>query len=232
MAKYTMYLRDVCDFYTREEVEAWFKSYDLRNYLTEHEIETIQSRGTWSKDRLAKKIVDHFFMNEIGTETPALFRHYALITMEEIMESKLPLIYSASIEYDPLVNVDYKETFTRNVDGNTSSTGTSNSTSNNTTSGISVSSDTPQGQIDKDEVLAGKYASNVGASESEANIQDNVNTSNTGESSSVENYTKYMKGNSGVSATAQKMVEQYRDNIRAIDYEIIKELQTLFFGLF
>lgn len=232
MAKYTMYLRDVCDFYSREEVEAWFKSYDLKNYLTDHEIETIQARGTWSKDRLAKKIVDHFFMNEIGTETPALFRHYALITMEEIMESKLPLIYSASIEYDPLVNVDYKETFTRNVDGNTSSTGSSNSTSNNTSSGISVYSDTPQGQINKSEVLAGKYASNVTASESEANIRDNVNTSNTGESSSIENYTKYMKGNSGVSATAQKMVEQYRDNIRAIDYEIIKELQTLFFGLF
>ena len=41
-----------------------------------------------------------------------------------------------------------------------------------------------------------------------------------------------MKGNSGVSATAQKMVEQYRDNIRAIDYEIIKELNDLFMGLF
>ena len=33
----------------------------------------------------------------------------------EIMEKKLPLIYSASIEYDPLVNVDYSETFTRAI---------------------------------------------------------------------------------------------------------------------
>ena len=47
-----------------------------------------------------------------------------------------------------------------------------------------------------------------------------------------EDYVKKIKGNSGVSATAQKMVEQYRQNIRAIDYEIIKELNDLFMGLF
>ena len=41
-----------------------------------------------------------------------------------------------------------------------------------------------------------------------------------------------MRGNAGISATAQKMIEQYRDNIRAIDYEIIKELNSLFMGLY
>ena len=41
-------------------------------------------------------------------------------------------------------------------------------------------------------------------------------------------YTKRVKGNSGVSATAQRMVQQFRDNIRAIDYEIITELEDLF----
>lgn len=232
MAKYTMYLRDVCDFFTREEVESWFKSYNLSDYLTVHEIETIQERGTWNKDRLAKKIVDHYYMSEIGAETPALFRHYALITMEEIMESKLPLIYSAAIKYDPLINVDYTETFERDITGNSSSNGSSNSSSSNNTSGISVNSDTPQGQIDKTEVLAGKYASQVGASESEASITDETTTSNTGESSTSESYSKTMKGNSGVSATAQKMIEQYRDNIRAIDHDIIMELKDLFMGLF
>lgn len=232
MAKYTMYLRDVCDFFTREEVESWFKSYRLEDYLTQHEIETIQERGTWNKDKLAKKIVDHYFMNEIGAETPALFRHYALITMEEIMESKLPLIYSQAIKYDPLVNVDYTEKFERDISGNSSSNGESTSSSSNASNGLSVSSDTPQGQINKLEVLAGKYASSVGASESNASILDNTNTKNTGKSSTTESYSKSMKGNSGVSATAQKMIEQYRDNIRAIDHDIILELKDLFMGLF
>lgn len=232
MAKYTMYLRDVCDFYTREEVEAWFKSYKLEDYLTQNEIDTINQRGTFSKDRLAKKIVDHYFMREIGAETPALFRHYALITMEEIMESKLPLIYSAAIKYDPLINVDYTETFERTIDGTSSSSGSSESSSTNNGSGLNINSDTPQGEISKENILNGAYASSTSASETEASITDNTSTANEGASNTSENYSKTMKGNSGVAATAQKMVEQYRENIRAIDYEIIRELNDLFMGLF
>lgn len=41
-----------------------------------------------------------------------------------------------------------------------------------------------------------------------------------------------MKGNSGVSATAQKMIQQYRENIIAIDRDIINELNDIFMGLF
>ena len=43
---------------------------------------------------------------------------------------------------------------------------------------------------------------------------------------------KQIKGNSGVSATAQKMIEQYRQNIIAIDRDIIQELNILFMGLY
>ena len=212
MAKYTIELRRLCDLYTRDTVESWFKDYELSDYLTTEEIEVINTRGTWSKDKLAKKIVDKYFMREIGLETPALFIHYVKVQMNEIMESKLPLIYSASIKYDPLVNVDFTEKFDRQVNDN----GTANS------SGLSIASDTPQGQIDKNEILSGKYASSTQGGESE----------NTSANESIETSTRHMKGNSGVSATAQKMVEQYRDNIRAIDYEIIKELNSLFMGLY
>ena len=41
-----------------------------------------------------------------------------------------------------------------------------------------------------------------------------------------------MKGNSGVSATAQKMIEQYRNNIRAIDREIIEKVGILFMRIY
>ena len=114
------------------------------------------------------------------------------------------MIYSRAIEYDPLVNVDFTETLTRTVE------------SEGNSSGLNVGSDTPQGQISKASILAGDYATGTSASEGEAS------------NNSEENYTKRVKGNSGVSATAQKMVEQFRDNIRAIDYEIIQELENLF----
>lgn len=202
---YTMTLYEIINnFYTREEVEGWFKDYELSDFLTQTQIDTITNSGIWNKDKLASKIVDHYLMEQIGFETMGLFKHKVKITMKEIMESKLPLIYSASIEYDPLVNVDFTETLNRTVD------------SEGNSSGLNVGSDTPQGQISKASILAGDYATGTSASEGEA------------KNNSEENYTKRVKGNSGVSATAQRMVQQFRDNIRAIDYEIITELEDLF----
>lgn len=222
MAKYTIELRNIINegYYTREEVENWFKNYCMSNYLTSEQVETILKANIFSKDRLASAIVDHYYMREIGYETIGLFKHYAKVYMQEIMERYLPLIYSNSIEYNPLVNVDYEENFTRNI------VGSGESESTNNASGLSVSSDTPQGQISKTNILQGQYASNTGASETESTINDT--TSNTTD----ESYTKRVKGNSGVSATAQKMIQEYRENIIAINEQIIKELDKLFMGLY
>lgn len=203
-----MELRGVCEQVGRSTVEGWFKDYELSDYLTTDEINVINTRGTWTKDKLAKKIVDTYFMREIGFETIGLFALKVKTQMNLIMESKLPLIYSAAIKYDPLVNVDVTTTLTRQVDD------TANS------SGLTINSDTPQGNINKADILSGEYASSTQGGES-ANNSQTIETSSTN-----------TKGNSGVSATAQKMVEQYRDNIRAIDYEIIKELNSLFMGLY
>lgn len=212
MSKYTIEIRKICDLLSRDTVEGWFKDYELSDYLTSEEIQVILDRGTWSKDKLASKIVDYYYTREIGFETIELFKIHVRTKMNNIMESKLPLIYSSAIKYDPLVNVDVTTTVSRRVDD----AGTNNS------SGLTVNSDTPQGEISKENILAGTYASSTQGGES-----TNSSTSQTIESSSTNT-----KGNSGVSATAQKMVEQYRQNIRAIDYEIIKELNTLFMGLY
>lgn len=216
----------------------------------------------------------------------------AKIRMQEIMEDYLPVIYSNSIKFDPLVNVDYTETLERDIDGTSENLGTSNSSSQNTgsvnstsedsgtasssaensgtsnstsssnSSGLNVSSDTPQGQISKQAILNGAYASTTNASETESEIEDNTTTSNNsssesettnssttesntsnsssstetsknnGTTSSKETYTKNIKGNSGVSATAQALIKQYRDVIRAVDREIINDLNVLFMGIY
>ena len=244
MAKYTIELRKVCDYYTREEVENWFKSYNLEDFLTPQQIQVIENNGLWTKDKLAKKIVNHYFMREIGFETPALFKHYVLITMQEIMESKLPLIYSKCIEFDPLVNVDFTEIFERKVEGSANSnaisngTGSSSSSSNSNSESFSIENQTPQSRITKQNLEDGIYASSISQIENSSNINDNTNTStnNTTQASTdneqIEKYTRTQKGNSGVSTTAQKLIEQYRDIIIAIDKEIINELSSLFMGLY
>lgn len=224
MARYTIELRHVIDMFGEDKVKSWFMDYELSDYLTDEEIAVITSRGVWSKDKLAQAIIDHYYMYEIGLETPALFAHQAKVLMRELMEEKAPLLYSAAIEYDPLVNVDYTETFDR-TSGNHSS---SNSTSTNNGSGLTVSSDTPQAQISKQSILQGDYASSTSANENENTIADRTTSDGNG----TEEYTKKIKGNSGVSATAQKMIQQYRDNIIMINRDIIKDVNMLFMGVY
>lgn len=212
MAKYTIELRNVCKLYGRDEVENWFKDYRLEDYLTSKQIEQITNAGVWSKDRLATKIVDHYYMREIGLETPGLFKHYAKVYMQEIMERKLPKIYSNFFEYDPLSSVDYTEEYTRQINTGTNSTGnvtsnstssinsdssgSSNSNSSNSSSGLTVSSDTPEGQINKEEILNGKYASSTSASETESQINDSTTTESNSTSTSNDNSSSNSKGES------------------------------------
>ena len=232
MASYTIELRKVCEMFTREEVEHWFSSYNLSDFLTPEQIQVLQKYTVWSKEKLAKKIVDHYFMREIGFETPWLFRHYAITTMNEIMEKYLLLIYSKFLEYDPLSSVDYVEEYTRTIDNESESQGNSNSNSSNNSSGLIVASDTPQGQINKQSILNGAYASQTNASETESEIQDETETQSTGSSNTVEHYTHSMKGDNGVIVTNQYLVREFRELATSIDLEIINELSTLFMGIY
>ena len=220
MAKYTMEIRELISTFSEDEVKSWFSQYELSDFLTPDEIKVIEDRGTWSKDQLTKRIIDHYYTREIGTDAIGQFMLFVKDKMNEIMETYAPLIYSASIKYDPLVNVNFTEEYA----GTTGSSSKSSSSSSG--SGLTVNSDTPQGQISKSQILQGRYASSTGANETENKVDDT--SSNNGN----ENYTKTTKGNSGVSATSQKMIEQYRDIIRAINTEIVYELEPLFMGLY
>lgn len=220
MSKYTMEIRELVSTFGEDEVKGWFSQYELSDYLTPEEIQVIEDKGVWSKDQLNKRIIDHFYTREIGSDAIGQWMLFVKDKMNEIMETYAPIIYSASIKYDPLVNVNYSETYA----GNNASQSNSNSQSKG--SGLTVNSDTPQGQISKENILSGSYASSTGANDTENNISDNSN------SQGQENYVKTIKGNSGVSATSQAMIKQYRDVIRAINTEIVYELEPLFMGIY
>ena len=220
MAKYTYELRELISTFGEEEVKSWFMKYELSDYLTQEEIDVINHRGTWSKEKLANRIIGHFYTREIGTDAIGQFMLFVKDKMAELMESYAPLIYSASIKYDPLVNVNFTETYTG------SSTNKSNTKTNTSGSGLTIQSDTPQGQISKTQILKGDYASATNADENESE------SAGTSDNEGEERYEKTTRGNSGVSATSQKMIEQYRDNIRALDTEIMYALEPLFMGLY
>ena len=220
MSKYTFELREIISTFGRDEVKRWFSDYELSDYLTPEEIAVIEEKGVWSKDQLAERILDHYYTREVGTDAIWQFMLFVKDRLREVMETYVPIIYSASIKYDPLVNVNFSETYSGTSGSSSSATSQSNA------SGLSVASDTPQGQINKDEILRGKYASSTGANENASS--GSSSTDATGR----EEYVKTTKGNSGVSATSQAMIKQYRDVIRAVNTEIVYELEPLFMGIY
>lgn len=228
MAKYTIELRKVCDLYTREVVENWFKSYELSDFLTPEQISLIQKYNVWSKEKLAKQIVDHYYMREIGFETPALFAHYAKVTMNELMESYLLKIYTKFLEYDPLSSVDYTEEYTREIEAEQKAKTNGNSNSNS--SSLSINNNTPQKRITKQNLNDGLYASNINQTEIEDNTENNQNSE--GNSKTIEKYTHSMKGDNGVIVTNQYLVREFRELAINFNREIIEELNTLFMGLY
>lgn len=224
MSKYTIELRRLIDVYGRDTVKAWFNDWNFSDYLDADQVQTIEERGIWNTDRLLNMILDEYYMREIGFETPSYFARRAKIAMRQIMEEKAPLIWTAAIKYDPLVNVDYTVT-THQTD---SGEGTSQSNSSTNGSGLTINSDTPQGQINKQEILQGKYASSTQANESTTSANDSTTNNTSGTMDS----TVTTRGNSGVSATAQRMIQQTREVIVMIMRDIIDDLSTLFISIY
>lgn len=196
MSRYTMQLRAVEQLYGHETLVSWFSDYELSDYLNAEQLSLIAERlPNWSKTKLAEKCINKYYMREIGFETPYLFKHFLKVRLDEIMQIKLPYLYSLAIEYDPLVNVDYKESYTKNVEGTNTGTNanqesvaedstnsgnsSANSSSNTSSSHLEVDSDTPQGEISKANILAGSYASKTNAGESDTDTTSNTSAEDT-----------------------------------------------------
>lgn len=235
MSKYTYELRNVILFTSLEEVKSWLTDYDLADYLTADQLDVVTEAGLFNKEKLADRIINHYYMREIGVETIGLFKLKIKTKLDLLMEKYAPLIYTNSIEYDILVNEDYTETFNRSTSGTDTNTNTS-AGSNSTTSsgsGLTVSSDTPQGQINKATILAGQYATSTSAGENTntTSTTDSVTNNSSGSNSGTEQFTRRVKGNRGISATYQAMIKQYRENILTIYNDIINDLNDLFMGI-
>lgn len=141
-------------------------------------------------------------------------------------------IYTKFLEYDPLSSVDYTETYTRNIEGESGSEGTSNSSSNSNSSAFNINQNTPQNQITKESLLNGNYASNASGQESETDVNDTTTTSQNGKSKTLETYEHTMKGDNGVVVTNQYLVREFREIANSFNLEIIRDLNILFMGLY
>ena len=217
MAKYSFELREVISTFGEDEVKSWFGNWELSDFLGAEEINVVEEKGVWNKEKLLDRIITHFYTRELGTDAIGQFINFAKDKMNEVMETYAPIIYSTCLKYNPLYDVNVVEIFERTTDG------TSQSSSSSNGSGLTVQSDTPQGQISKDEILKGKYASSTSANESGNTSKD---------SSSSAGNEKSSRSTQGTNRPATQMIREYRDAIRAVNTDIIYELEPLFMGLY
>ena len=203
MSKYTITIKNLID----NEFDFGLKDYPI-----------------WNEDYrniLNKKILNHYYENEIGFETANLFKFYLNNKMNEIMPF-----------YNKMYNAEQKvlENMLDNVslyeESNRENNNTINNTSTSVTDTKNLFQDTPQGKINLTTLTANEtWATNY------TNNLANINDSNESVGSNNENYTRYIHGNNG----RKYNIELFKDikaNVLNIDLMIINELEDLFMQIF
>ena len=174
---------------------------------------------------LNKNILEYYLEEEIGFETPALFKRYLNNRMKLIMP-KYNLMYPAIKEIleNPTSNMSLHETFKAKGE----STGNSKSTSNSTSKNNSLYQDTPQGKINMIDLDHNQvYATNFSTDK----INSDINTDNNSTSIGTNEYVKNIVGNSGNKYNIEIM-DKISTKLKSIDQLIIEEISDLFMGIF
>lgn len=172
---------------------------------------------------LNTKILNHYYEDEIGFETPALFRKYLLTKLNEIMPYYNVLYENQLNKIDNLLgNVDLTESMDRDMSGTLSNANNSTSTSDNK----NLFQNTPQGQITQTDINSQTWATNV--TFDHGTITDSTTNYNT--SANTDDYIKHITGNNGKKYNIELLTE-LRKGLLNIDMMIIDELYDLFIGL-
>lgn len=165
------------------------------------------------RETLNNNILYAYFEDEIGLETPELFKIYLNRTMNRIMPyyNNLYKAELSMIDDGVFNNVNYKEISNRELESST----------NSNTRGKGLFQDTPQGQISMTEFDDQHYATNLTLSNNSDNSTGN----------STDNYIRTITGNNGNRYPAELLAE-IRKNLVNIDDLIINELSDLFMGIY
>lgn len=197
------------------------------------------------REKLNEKIVAHYALREIGSETPQMFIFYLGRTMREQMDYFNQLYASARHRFDPFITSDIRQemdsTSVNESSGKSSGTQSSESTSNSTSdttadnSSMTFNSEFPQTRIDDFK----KFATSASQTDSTGNTHTSTSQDSTATASSVSN-TDYAhssdKGNSvshtlGTSGSQSQLLTDWRSTMLNIDLMVINSLEDLFLGV-
>lgn len=213
------------------------------------------------KAAFEQKVLDHFWMRQIGAETVGRFLHYFRRTMREIMPYYIQRYKSVDMlekdpEIRPLDNYYMIEEFEGSGEHSNQTDSSSEDSSTENVSGGSgvssktteVSSDTPQGKLNitvpayplsetTSETIshASEVSQNFGGqqttSTADTRLSGNSTATATVTGQDSDQHRLTRRGNIGVTTYAQ-LLEGYRQTFLNIDMEVIEELESCFLGVF
>ena len=169
------------------------------------------------RETLNNNILYYYYEDEIGFETPELFKIYLNRTMNRIMPyyNNLYIAQKEILNKGLFNNINFTETSERKTDTE------SNSLTNS--KGKGLYQDTPQGQISMTEFEDQHYATNLTLNNNESNDNTNANSN--------ENYVRTIIGNNG-NRYPIELLKEVENNLKNIDDLIINELNDLFMGIY
>ena len=186
---------------------------------------------------LNRRIIDHYWYNEIAHETIDIFVRQMRTKMNEIMPIFNDYYRSQLIDFDPMLTqyLSSDSTGTQNVTGTGTSTERGSETGSADTTSTSdartVSSEMPQTR------LAGSEDYATSATDSKASQTGHTGTTGSSEHTGTSGSTSdassasrgVTKGYAGVSGS--ELVARYRDSVINVDLMVLDALSPLFMGI-
>lgn len=245
MSKYTMQLRYLCEMkagYT-ESTGSYLTVID-KAYRKIIQPET-RLFDTAYEPVLYKKILKHYYFDEIAHETAAKFIMRLNTKLDEILPYYNQLYASAALEFNPFYDVDYKREGNKEDNNTVDSTRTdnlqskrtdnlANSTDSTTTS---LYSDTPEGSlsgVNNETYLTTANKDIVDLNGTNTGTQTINNTGNQKNNDKIHNINEYFEHVYGKMGTADYsgLLIKFRETFLNIDMMIIDELRPLFMGVY
>lgn len=147
MSKYTTEVRFICESKSGLENSKGCDDVDVilnnswnKIFTTKAEIFDENYRAV-----ICKKILKHYYLREICSETVGIWKLWLNTRLEEILPYYNQLYKSALLEFNPLYDVNITRTHNRTIDENKTENGTSTETSTDKNSGSGTRDNTTSG---------------------------------------------------------------------------------------
>lgn len=167
------------------------------------------------------KLIRHFYFHEINITSIGRWKFMLREKLNLIMPVYNKMYEAVEIKYDPLIDTQMHETYTRNNNLTSDSSTNGNVTQKDTSNNSQVYSDLPQTTLH-----GGDYATNSTQNEGTANSTQNASQTANATSNNKETYEH---DNTGFSSRSQQaLLMEYYESLRNVDEMVFNELRELF----